>query len=410
MSRPGAILVLTGLCSLLGCGEHVKLVCGGECYSGPTGTRGVGICAAGEYVCSATVAGGGTCVGEVLPAEEVCNAVDDDCDGVIDNVRSLPDVSPCAELFGLCHSQRAAVCVDGAWVCPFRPKTETCNFLDDDCDGIVDNISPTLCYSAQDISVSVRYPCRPGIVRCSTRLEGAARTICAGEVTPKPDLCDGVDNDCNGVVDDGPGSRIVPIDVIVALDRSGSMGLYRDAIRQALELLRDSNLDIAFWVWDIPARDWPPGSPPRGEPNRTCHGVTPTPPVAACQEPELSQTITLISTPGDYGALEPTLDVLFDLLQPGAVQWRPGSDRYILLFADEDAQSTQNRTAADVEAALRASPELVTVVIYTAPSSRGYPGGDPLAPASTYVIRKELLYPADDLRDDIVPVVSSRCE
>jgi hypothetical protein len=53
------------------------------CYSGPMGTAGRGICRAGARRC--TVDGTpGTCMGEVLPRAESCNGLDDDCDGMID--------------------------------------------------------------------------------------------------------------------------------------------------------------------------------------------------------------------------------------------------------------------------------------------------------------------------------------
>jgi hypothetical protein len=55
-----------------------------DCYSGPPGTRGVGACTAGTRECSQ---GEWTaCVGEVLPLAEslTCDGVDDDCDGIID--------------------------------------------------------------------------------------------------------------------------------------------------------------------------------------------------------------------------------------------------------------------------------------------------------------------------------------
>jgi hypothetical protein len=50
------------------------------CYSGPAGTEGVGICAAGVATCGA---GGtwGACIGEVDPLPEVCGGPDSDCDG-----------------------------------------------------------------------------------------------------------------------------------------------------------------------------------------------------------------------------------------------------------------------------------------------------------------------------------------
>jgi hypothetical protein len=52
------------------------------CYSGPPGTEGVGLCAAGERTCDGDGMGFGPCVGEVLPALETCDTPgDDDCDG-----------------------------------------------------------------------------------------------------------------------------------------------------------------------------------------------------------------------------------------------------------------------------------------------------------------------------------------
>ncbi|MFO0587288.1 MAG: nucleotide-binding protein [Polyangiaceae bacterium] len=54
-----------------------------ECYSGPAGTNGKGICAAGTQVCNAEGTGYGACNGEVLPKTEDCaTPQDEDCDGL----------------------------------------------------------------------------------------------------------------------------------------------------------------------------------------------------------------------------------------------------------------------------------------------------------------------------------------
>ena len=54
-----------------------------ECYAGPAGTAGTGLCKAGTRVC--TGGAWAACTGEVQPVPETCDGQDNDCDGVIDN-------------------------------------------------------------------------------------------------------------------------------------------------------------------------------------------------------------------------------------------------------------------------------------------------------------------------------------
>lgn len=56
-----------------------------SCYSGPSGTNGVGVCQAGTQTCNATGTAWGPCEGEVLPGQEFCNDLDDDCNGISDD-------------------------------------------------------------------------------------------------------------------------------------------------------------------------------------------------------------------------------------------------------------------------------------------------------------------------------------
>jgi hypothetical protein len=53
------------------------------CYTGPSGTQGIGICKSGLQTCMAGE--WGICTGEILPGQEMCNALDDDCNGLADD-------------------------------------------------------------------------------------------------------------------------------------------------------------------------------------------------------------------------------------------------------------------------------------------------------------------------------------
>jgi len=75
------------------------------------------------------------------PGTEVCNGVDDDCDGTIDEGFDLGGA--CTVGVGGCRREGTLVCGEaGDLVCDRaagRPDLEVCNGVDDDCDGTVDN-------------------------------------------------------------------------------------------------------------------------------------------------------------------------------------------------------------------------------------------------------------------------------
>jgi hypothetical protein len=52
------------------------------CYEGPDGTQGVGACADGIRTCADGA--WGECAGQTTPAAETCDGLDDDCDGAVD--------------------------------------------------------------------------------------------------------------------------------------------------------------------------------------------------------------------------------------------------------------------------------------------------------------------------------------
>jgi hypothetical protein len=107
---------------------------GGACSTGQSG-----VCAPGTLTCqSATV----TCVRNTAPSAEICNTVDDDCDGQTDEGFTGLGAS-CTAGVGVCQRSGTQVCNAGgtAVVCNATagsPTAAACDGADNDCDGITD--------------------------------------------------------------------------------------------------------------------------------------------------------------------------------------------------------------------------------------------------------------------------------
>jgi hypothetical protein len=140
------------------------------CSSLPGGNPNVGICRPGIRTCPPGGAGTfGACLGEIVPRTESCNLLDDDCDGTIDESTGG---AACASACGV----GVTVCVNGTLQCNSTqsPNDETCDGNDDDCDGIIDENAPdmgacdangTIC-GGVNRCVSGRYQCTGGLRWC----------------------------------------------------------------------------------------------------------------------------------------------------------------------------------------------------------------------------------------------------
>lgn len=107
-----------------------------------------GVCAAGNVASSCTSGSETVCsTGSATGADNDCNSVDDDCDGSTDEgYLSLP--TTCG--VGACSATGSTSCVSGNVVDSCTAGTETCNGIDDNCDGVIDEGVKTMYYQDSD--------------------------------------------------------------------------------------------------------------------------------------------------------------------------------------------------------------------------------------------------------------------
>lgn len=195
--------------------------CGMPCYPGDAKVQNIGQCSPGYYFCEEGKEK--VCINYVLPSVEICDDIDNNCDGTVDfftricNNGCWPGYSVCERgIWGSCQA-------------PFKQE-EKCDGVDNDCDGIIDNDVPVIfCYDG-DPSTLLSGECRPGIKKC---LSGKY-TQCLNQTIPRAESCNFKDDDCDGLIDEEL-TKQKKIDNIIFLDLSGSMVSYMNTIKFSFE-------------------------------------------------------------------------------------------------------------------------------------------------------------------------------